>query len=212
MSTRTSGPNSAASRGQLPALLNYTLGKALHADRQLVAAFPKLARAAKDSHLRKLCREGVDYTEERIERLNRVFDLLGSEPRVRASPAMKGLIRDALLASASDGFEDTARDAVILDAVMKISHFGRAAYWMACAYAEALDERKVKSILMQSLKEKEEAIAEMMGMAEGDIIPRIRREDRSQAVRTAVPRARRAGGRNGRGAARPQRAAQRRSA
>jgi ferritin-like metal-binding protein YciE len=211
MTTRTSGPNGTVQRGQLTALLIYALSKALHADRQLVEAFPKLARAARDSHLRKLCREGVDYTEERIERVTRVFDLLGTEPRVRASPAMKGLIQNALNA-ANDGFENTARDAAILDAILKISHFGRSGYWTVCAYAEALGDKKIKTILMQSLKEKEEAITEMMEMAESDIIPRIQREDRSHAVRSAVPRQRRARGRNGRAPSRPHRAAQQRSA
>jgi ferritin-like metal-binding protein YciE len=211
MGTRKSARHDGAPRGQFAALLVYTLGKALHADRQLVEAFPKLARAAKDDHLRKLCREGVDYSEERIERLQRVFDLLDIEPSVRASPAMKGLIQSALNA-AHDLFEGPARDAAILDSVLKISHFGRADYWMVCAYAEALGDKKIKSILMKSLKEKEEAIAEMMEMAESDIIPRIRREDRSHAILTSVPRQRRARTRDARTSARPQRAAQRRSA
>jgi ferritin-like metal-binding protein YciE len=153
----------------------------------------------------------MEFTEERIDRLNRVFELLGTEPRVRASPAMKGLIRNALNA-ASIGFEGTMRDAAMLDAILKISHLGRAGYWMVCAYAEALGDPKIKSILMQSLKEKEEAIEEMMSMVEGDIVPRIQREDRSQVVRNVVPRARRARSRNGRVSTRPHRAQQRRSA
>jgi ferritin-like metal-binding protein YciE len=118
-----------------------------------------------------------------------VFDLLGAEPRVRTSPAMKGLIQSALNA-ANDGFENTARDGAILESVMKISHFGRSEYWMACAYAEALGEKKIKSILMKSLREKEDAIHDMMQMTESDIIPRIQREDRAQASRGMSPRAR----------------------
>ncbi|MGE5539525.1 MAG: ferritin-like domain-containing protein [Gemmatimonas sp.] len=201
-----------APRSQLAALLLYAAGKALHADRQLVAAFPKLAKAANDRDVRRICREGVDYSEERIARLLRVFDLLGAEPRVRASPAMKGLIQSALNA-ANNGFDNAARDAAILDSVFKISHFGRAGYWMACAYAEALGDRKVKAVLMQSLKEKEEAIEEMMRIAEGELVPRIQREDRAQGARAASPRPR-LGARPGAGAAaaRTRRASDRRSA
>jgi hypothetical protein len=65
---------------------------------------------------------------------------------------------------------------------------------------------------MRSLKEKEEAIAEMMSMVEGDIVPRMQREDRSQAVRASMPRARRVQSRNGRVSARAHRTPQRRSA
>lgn len=164
------------------ALLQDTLA----ADRRLAKAFPRLARAAAHKDVRKLCREGVEYTGERISRLERSLRLLDARPRASGSPAMVGLIEEAM--DALHETDDDARDAAILSSVQKISHYGRSGYWTLCAYAEALGEPKVKAILVKSLKEKEEAIGEEMHMAESDIVPRLAREDkvRESRVRRAA--------------------------
>lgn len=160
----------------LKKLLVAGLQDMLGADRRLVKAFPRLARAAVDDSLRKLCREGVSYTEERIARLERSLRLLDARPRVRPSPAMVGLIDEAL--DAVHDSTDDQRDAAILSSVQRISHYGRSGYWTLCAYAEALGETKAKAILVKSLKEKEEAIGEEMHLAESDIIPQLVRDDK----------------------------------
>lgn len=168
--------------GRLKTLLVAGMQDMLGADRQLLKAFPRLARAATDREVRKLCREGVDYTEERIARIERGLRLLGVvRPRARRSPAMGGLIEEAMDAVHGSLAED--RDAAILGSVQKISHYGRAGYWMLCGYAEALHERKTKAMLLKSLKEKEEAIRDMMKMAESDIVPGLARDDRVRVGR-----------------------------
>ena len=58
-----------------------------YADRQLQKTFPKLARAATSDSLKRLCREGVEYTAERLERLETVFDQLDANPRAKTSTA-----------------------------------------------------------------------------------------------------------------------------
>jgi ferritin-like metal-binding protein YciE len=161
---------------QLKKLLIACLQDMLGADRRLLKAFPRLARAAADKSVRKLCREGIDYTKERTDRLERALRLLDARPRARPSPAMTGLIDEAL--DAVHDSTDEQRDAAILSSVQKISQYGCSGYWTLCAYAEALGETKTTAILMKSLKEKEEAIGEEMHMAESDIIPRLAREDK----------------------------------
>lgn len=172
----------------LTALLVDSMQDMLAADRRLLKAFPRLVRAASDKRVRKLCREGIDYTAERIVRLERTLRLLGARPRPRNAPAMVGLIDEAMDA-VHDTAKDGAYDAAILASVQKISHYGRSGYWTLCAYAEALGERKVKATLMKSLKEKEEAIGEEMRMAESDLIPRLVREARSREEGAAQRRA-----------------------
>lgn len=178
---------------RLKRLLVACLQDMLAADRRLAKAFPRLARAASDADLRKLCREGIDYTEERISRLERSLRLLDARPRASGAPAMVGLIKEAM--DALDDNDDDTRDAAILSSVQTISHYGRSGYWTLCAYAEALGEAKVKAILMKSLKEKEEAIGEEMTMAEGDVVPRLAREDKVRESRVRRAAARPSGGR-----------------
>lgn len=190
--------------GRLKRVLVSGMQDMLGADRQLLKAFPRLARAAGDRDVKKLCREGVDYTEERIARLERGLRLLGDRPRARRSAAMAGLIDTALDVAGDDASD--ARDAAILASVQAISHYGRSGYWTLCAYAEAAGERKAKTILMKSLKEKEEAIGEEMRMAESDIIPRLARmrDERQSSVK---PSARKAGSSGRRARARRSKAA-----
>jgi ferritin-like metal-binding protein YciE len=193
--------------GRLNKLLVAGMQDMLGADRQLLKAFPRLARAATDREVRTLCRGGVDYTEERIARLERSLRLLGvARPRAHRSPAMDGLIEEAMNAVHGSVAED--RDAVILGSVQKISHYGRAGYWTLCVYAEALHERKTKAILLKSLKEKEEAIRDMMKMAESDIVPGLARDDRLRADRAQreIPE-KRSTGRSRAGRSRRRRAA-----
>jgi ferritin-like metal-binding protein YciE len=163
----------------LNALLVAGMQDMLAADRRLLKAFPRLAKAARHKDVRRLCREGVSYTEERIARLERALRLLGARSRARNAPAMVGLIEEAM--EAVHDSEYGACDAGILASVQAISHYGRSGYWTLCAYAEALGERKAKTILMKSLKEKEEAIGEERHMAESDIIPRLAREPKAHA-------------------------------
>jgi ferritin-like metal-binding protein YciE len=181
---------------RLNALLIAGMQDMLAADRRLLKAFPRLAKDASDKDVRRLCREGVSYTEERIARLERALRLLGARSRARNAPAMVGLIEEAM--EAVHDSEYGACDAEILASVQKISHYGRSGYWTLCVYAEALGERKAKAILMKSLKEKEEAIGEEMHMAESDVIPRLAREPKIRADTAGARRApRKRAGRNG---------------
>src|SRR5690242_14291653 len=62
-------------------LLVEELRDLYHADKQLLKAFPRLAKGVTAEEMSKLCEEGVDYTEERIRRLEQAFELLGMPAR-----------------------------------------------------------------------------------------------------------------------------------
>jgi ferritin-like metal-binding protein YciE len=143
-----------------------------HADRLMLRALPRFARRAKDEDVARLCREGIDYTNERLNRLQQAFALLNVKPRAKPSFAMAGLVEEAR-ATTARGLSEDARDASVLAAVQKMTHYGIASYGTACAYAEAIGEQKVAKILGKSLKEKKEADVEMTQMAENDINPKI---------------------------------------
>jgi ferritin-like metal-binding protein YciE len=141
-----------------------------YADKQLQKTFPKLARAATSDSLKQLCREGVDYTAERLERLEMVFEELDANPRAKTSHGMKGLIDEAQEVAQKD-LASGVKDAALLAAIQRISHYGIASYGTAAAYADAVGERKAAKILAKSLREKKEADEEMTEMAETEINP-----------------------------------------
>lgn len=141
------------------------------ADRQLKRTFPMLARAANSKSLKRLCQEGVDYSAERLQRLETVFDELGASARAKTSHGMRGLLEEAQEV-AQKKLPPEVKDAALLASIQRIAHYGIAAYGTATAYADAVGEKKVAKVLAKSLKEKKEADVEMTEMAENEINPR----------------------------------------
>ena len=69
------------------------------------------------------------------------------------------------------------RDAAILAAIQKLSHYGHASYGSIVGFAESLGEDAVSKLLEASLDEKGEAIEEMTDMAADEIDLRAARAD-----------------------------------
>jgi ferritin-like metal-binding protein YciE len=186
-------------RKTLRDLLVDELRDLYHADKQLLRAFPRLAKGASAPEVRKLCEEGVDYSEERIRRLEQAFGALHVAPRGKTFQDMAGLIQEAMEVLDED-LGAAVRNAALLARIQKISHYGIAGYGTACSYAEALGEDAVAALLAESLREKKEADEEMSELAEREINPRALRDaeedagGRERADRTAAgdkPKARR---------------------
>jgi ferritin-like metal-binding protein YciE len=154
-------------------LLVHDLEEMLGADRLLLAAWPRLKRAATAPPLRKFCQEGIDYTQERIARLEAAFEVLGERPRRLPAPAMRALIRDAVSAARMN--PPALRDVAILGAVQRISHHGRAGYGTMAAYARRLGEGQAAKRLHESYKEKDDATKEMVAMFARTLLPRLRK-------------------------------------
>lgn len=152
-------------------LLVEELRDLYHADKQLLKAFPRLAKGASAEDVRKLCEEGVDYTEERIRRLEQAFEMLGLPARGKTCHAMAGLIEEAT-ETLEDDFSDAVRDAALLAHVQRISHYGIAGYGTICAYAKAVGEDELAELLAKSLDEKKDADQEMTELAKSEVNPR----------------------------------------
>jgi len=152
-------------------LLRDELTEAYDADRQLVAAWPQLKEAAEAPSLKKLCQEGVDYTQRRIERLEAAFKELKLPPAGKPSLAMKTLVARAQ-ATIAAGLPPLTRDAALNADIQRLSHYGYANYSALLGYAEALREMKVVDLLKPSLEEKKEAVLEEAVMAHLELNPR----------------------------------------
>lgn len=170
-------------------LLVEELRDLYHADKQLLKAFPRLAKGATAEEMSKLCEEGVDYTEERIRRLEQAFEMLGMPARGKTCHAMAGLIEEAM-ETLDDDFTDAVRDAALLANVQRISHYGIAGYGTICAYAKAVGEDELAALLAKSLDEKKDADKEMTELAKSAINARALRaaaaEDEDERVDRAA--------------------------
>ena len=157
-------------------LLVEELRDLYHADKQLLKAFPRLAKGAAGGDVQKLCEEGVDYTEERIRRIEQAFEMLGMPARGKTCHAMAGLIEEAM-ETLDEDFSDAVRDAALLANIQRISHYGIAGYGTVCAFAKAIGEEDMAGLLAKSLDEKKDADQEMTELAKSEINPRALHAD-----------------------------------
>ncbi len=163
------------SDGALHALAVSEMQSLLGSEPKLARAFARLARRASSPELKKFCREGVDYTERRVERVRQALELLEAPRQPRASAAMPGLIKDALAAGRSFGRDRQARDAAILAAIERISHYGLASYTAIDRFLRGIDNARARRLLVPSTREKRDAIGEMSRMARRKLLPPIRK-------------------------------------
>lgn len=136
----------------------------LSAERQLVNALPKMAKAAANDELRAAIEMHLEETEAQIERLEQVFELLGHAARAKKCEAMEGLVAEGQSIMEEDA-EPEVLDALLISAAQKVEHYEIATYGTLCAWAEALGQDEALELLKQTLDEEESADEKLSGIA-----------------------------------------------
>lgn len=139
-----------------------------HAEKQLVKALPKLAKAATHADLKKALQTHLGETESQVERLERVFALLEQKPRAKVCAGMAGIIEEGSEMLGEDA-DDAVRDAMIIAAAQRAEHYEVAAYGTASAWAEQLGLKDVAKLLRETLEEEEAADRKLSGLAESRV-------------------------------------------
>ena len=138
------------------------------AERQLVKALPKMARAASSPELKRAIEEHLAVTEEQVQRLEQIFEQIDDTPRGKKCRGMEGLIEEGAEVIDQTGDNDVI-DAGLIGAAQKVEHYEIAAYGTARAHAEAMGHDQIARLLEQSLTEEEEADRTLSELAEGGI-------------------------------------------
>jgi ferritin-like metal-binding protein YciE len=143
---------------QVKELLIEELQDLLHAERQLVAALPKMAAAAHHPKLREVFEKHLTQTEGQIERLEQAFELLGEKAEPKTCLAMKGLIEEGqeTIKEGSDK-EELAADLALICAAQKVEHYEIAGYGTTKALARQIGAVEVATLLSHTLGEEEAA-------------------------------------------------------
>ena len=136
----------------LHALLIDEIADLLFAEKQLVKALPKMAKAASNTDLKAGFLAHLAQTRAHVERLTEAFDLLGSPLVEKTCQAMLGLVAEGGEAIETKG-PDAIRDANLIGAAVRVEHYEMAAYGTARSFAKALGEEKVAKLLQLTLEE-----------------------------------------------------------
>lgn len=135
-------------------LFHDELRDALSAERQLVAALPKMAKKASNEQLAQAFKTHLAETEKQVERLEQVFAAIGKTARAKTCEAMKGLVEEAS-SMMEEKAEPEVMDAVLIACAQKVEHYEIATYGTLCTWAKAIGNQDALRLLKETLSEEE---------------------------------------------------------
>jgi ferritin-like metal-binding protein YciE len=140
------------------------------AERQLVKALPKLAKAATSPTLKQALTTHLAETRGHLARLDDIFETLDKRPRGKKCKGMEGLIDEGDERADRKG-DDAVLDAGIIAAAQRIEHYEIASYGCSIAFAETLGEAKIAALLKQTRDEEEAADDRLTAIADAEVNP-----------------------------------------
>src|SRR5512143_4003706 len=105
------------------------------AEKQLVKALPKMAKAAHASDLKKAFQEHLKQAEGQVERIEQIFTELEGSPRGKKCVGMEGLVAEGDEIMKEDA-EPEVMDAGLIAAAQKVEHYEISGYGTARAWAQ----------------------------------------------------------------------------
>jgi ferritin-like metal-binding protein YciE len=145
-------------------LFVHELRDVLDAERQLLKALPKLAKAAESAELKAAFEEHASVTEEQIGRIKTIFKSLDMAARGKHCVGMEGLIAEGaeLIKEEEPGVQ---LDAALICAAQKAEHYEISAYGSLAAYAKLLEMDEAVQLLETTLAEEKETDENLTAIA-----------------------------------------------
>jgi len=138
------------------------------AEKQLVKALPKLAKAATSDELREAFESHLEETRGQVSRLEQVFAAVGEKVRGKHCDGIAGIIEEGASIMKED-FDEPTMDACLIAAGQRAEHYEMAAYGTLVAWAKALGHDDAAELLEQTLDEEKAADEKLSGLAEAGI-------------------------------------------
>ncbi|HTM54114.1 MAG TPA: ferritin-like domain-containing protein [Pirellulales bacterium] len=138
------------------------------AEKQLIRALPKMAKAANSEALREALQEHLEVTKEQAVRLEQIFDQLGISSRGPKCEAMEGLIAEGEELLEQEG-APAVMDAGIISAAQRVEHYEMAGYGSARTFARLLGHDEMAETLQKTLDEEGDADEKLTELAESEI-------------------------------------------
>ena len=138
------------------------------AEKQLVKALPKMAKAAQASDLHKAFQDHLAQTEHQVERLDQIFTDLEGSPRGKKCVGMEGRIEEGSEIMQANADPDVM-DAGLIAAAQKVEHYEIASYGTARAWAQQLGNDRAARLLQETLEEEKKTDTTLTELAVSSI-------------------------------------------
>jgi len=138
---------------RLEDLFLETLKDIFFAERQILKGLPKLAKAAADPKLREAFMHHREETEQQVDRLRQVFEIIGKRAQGKTCEAINGLLEESEELLELSPQPSPVRDAGLIAAAQAVEHYEMARYGALVAWAKALGNDQIAQLLHESLEE-----------------------------------------------------------
>jgi ferritin-like metal-binding protein YciE len=146
-------------------LFHDSLKDLYFAEKKILAALPKMAKAAQNEELKAAFEKHRAETEGQVERLERVFAVLDEDPRGKTCPAIMGLVEEGQeIIKEYKG--SPAVDAGLIAAAQSVEHYEISRYGTLCAWAQELGLNEAVRLLETTLNEEKKTDATLSKLAE----------------------------------------------
>jgi ferritin-like metal-binding protein YciE len=141
-----------AQKQRMDDLFLHILQDIYYAERHILKALPRMAKATASDQLRHALQQHREETQTQIERLQKVFESLGKRARGVTCEALNGLVEEAdeIVEEFDEG---PVRDAGLLASAQAVEHYEISRYGTLIAWAKSLGLDDAASLLEETLEE-----------------------------------------------------------
>ena len=149
-------------------LFHDTLKDIYFAEKKILTALPKMAKAANSDELRAAFEKHEGETEGHVDRLEQVFKIIGEQPKGKTCDAIMGLIDEGQeVMKEYKGMP--ALDAGLLAAAQSVEHYEISRYGTLKTWAEELGLSEAVKLLDATLAEEKQTDRALTELAEGQV-------------------------------------------
>jgi ferritin-like metal-binding protein YciE len=139
---------------KLEELFHDTLKDIYFAEKKILSALPKMAKAAQSQELKAAFEKHRGETEGQIERLEQVFAIIEKKPQGKTCAAIVGITDEG--AEIMEEYKGSpALDAGLLAAAQAVEHYEISRYGTLRTWAEELGLDNAAELLQETLDEEE---------------------------------------------------------
>jgi ferritin-like metal-binding protein YciE len=138
------------------------------AEKQILKALPRMAKAATSDKLRAAFEKHHDETEGQVERLERIFELIDRPAKGKTCDAIVGLLEEGK--EIMDEYKGSeALDAGLLAAAQAVEHYEMARYGTMKAWAVRLGMKDAVKLIDETLQQERKTDKDLTALAEAGV-------------------------------------------
>lgn len=155
----------AAKDKDLSELFLDTLKDIYYAEKQILRALPKMAKAASSDQLRAAFEKHLGETEGQVDRLEQIFELIDKPARGKTCDAIVGILEEGK--EIMDDYKGSpALDAGLLAAAQAVEHYEISRYGTLKTWANQLGLKDVVKLIDQTLQQEKTTDVTLSKLAE----------------------------------------------